>query len=265
MDLLADGVEVATVCNGTNGQTPVITAQDATTCGVAGGKDVLVNGEVLTTVCNGATPRILLVTAAWAQANAGTAPGSVVDVASDGAPGFEAGSIQATGAAKAELYFRPSDLFPSHPTVTLGDIARVSFWTKKSATHAVQPDDWYMNIYTKKYAAQTSGWYGARISTVPYTAANLQETAGAWNQWSTDGQANQLRFFESAGVYESYSDPFWSAFVTGTSPNGSGAYAAQEVLYFSAQTNSLAVGLDPQLDGVRIELKDGTVAELDMQ
>jgi hypothetical protein len=53
------GSVVQPVCNGTsgtkgtNGTDPVITVQDATTCGVAGGKDVLVNGAVLTTVCNG--------------------------------------------------------------------------------------------------------------------------------------------------------------------------------------------------------------------
>jgi hypothetical protein len=194
---------------------------------------------------------------------------NVAGVDGDGAPGFEEGSIRATGFPKAELYFKPSDLF-GH-AVTLGDVARMSYWTKKGTTHVDDVYDWYLAIYTKPYAGQASGWYGARIGAEPYLAASLVETAAAWNLWSTDGQFDQLRFFESTyGYYGSYTDPSWSDFVAGSSLVGthtstSVPYGAQEILYFSVQTASSATGFDGQLDGVRVELKDGTVVVIDMQ
>ncbi len=193
---------------------------------------------------------------------------NVAGVAGDGAPGFDAGSIKATGVPKAELYFTPSSLF-GH-AVTLGDVARMSYWTKKGTTHVVDVHDWFLVIYTTPYAGQP-GWYGARIGAEAYLAANLTETANAWNQWSTDGQTNQLRFFESTyNYFGSSTDPSWTAFVAGSSLTGTHTatpvpYAGQEILYFSVQTASSATGFDGQLDGVRIELKDGSVVEIDMQ
>jgi hypothetical protein len=132
---------------------------------------------------------------------------NVAGVDGDGAPGFRAGSIRAViphpnpAGLKAEMYVTPVDLF-GHP-VMLGDIARMSYWTKKGTAHvAADVNDWYLAIYTRPYAGQTSGWYGARIGAEPYLAANLTETVNAWNRWSTDGQTNQLRFFES--TYDEY-------------------------------------------------------------
>ncbi len=194
---------------------------------------------------------------------------NVVGVVGDGAPGFDSGSIQATGTPKAELYFTPANLF-GHP-VTLGDIARMSYWTKKVTTHVVDVQDWFLAVYTTPYAGQATGWYGARIEAEPYFAANLTETANAWNEWSTDGAINQLRFFESTyGYFGSPTDPSWSDFVTGSSLIGTHTstpvpYAGQNILYFSVQTASGATGFTGQLDGVRIELKDGEVVEIDLQ
>jgi hypothetical protein len=196
-------------------------------------------------------------------------PSSVVGVSTDGAPGFGSGSIRAVGTPKAELDFAPESLF-GH-SVTLGDIARMSYWTKKGTTHDVAVNDWYLTIYTAKFAGQTGGWYGARIGAEPYLAANIDEKAGDWNLWSTDGQTNQLRYFESTyNYFGSSTDPAWSDFVTGSSLTGTHSsdpmpYATQEVLMFSLQTASSAPTFDGQVDGVRIELKDGAVAELDMQ
>ncbi len=56
------------------------------------------------------------------------------------------GSIQATGTPKAELYFTPANLF-GH-AVTLGGIARMSYWTKKGTTHVVDVQDWLLAVYT---------------------------------------------------------------------------------------------------------------------
>jgi hypothetical protein len=199
-----------------------------------------------------------------------TASANVVGVSDDGAPGFGTGSIRATGTPKAELAFLPADLF-GH-AVTLGDVASVSYWTKKATTHADDHvQDWYLALYTAVYPAPTTGWYGARIGTEPYLARNLTETAGEWTRWSTDGETNQLRFFESTyGYFGSATDPTWTDFVAGSSLTGSHSadpvpYATQEIESFTVQTASSAAGFDGQLDGIRIELRDGAVAELDLQ
>jgi len=198
-----------------------------------------------------------------------TALSNVAGVTGDGAPGFGSGSIKASGTPKAELYFKPVDLF-GH-AVTLGQIASVSYWTKKDTTHAVDVHDWFLAIYTDMYAGQTGGWYGARIGAEPYLADNIDETPGSWTKWSTDGAENQLRFFESTyGYFGSSSDPAWSAFVAGSSLTGANSavavpYEAQQVQFLSVQTASSAAGFQGQLDGIRIELKDGAIAEIDLQ
>ncbi|BDG09629.1 Ig-like domain-containing protein [Anaeromyxobacter paludicola] len=195
---------------------------------------------------------------------------NVVGVADDGAPGFLGGSIRATGTPKAELYFTPQGLF-SRTGLKLGDIARLSFYTKKATSHTEDVLDWFLAIYTTPYAGQTSGWYGARVEAEAYLAKNLTETVGDWNLWDSSGTQNQLRFFEStAGYFGSYTDPTWSEFVAGNSLGGSGgrvvaAYQDLPILYFSVQTASGAAGFQGQLDGLRIELTDGSVTQVDFQ
>jgi hypothetical protein len=204
---------------------------------------------------------------------------NVVGIADDAAPGFGTGSYAATGTPKAELYFDPATLFGG--PVTLGDIAGFSYWTKKDSNHVDSPGDWYVTIYTMPYAGQTSGWYGARIGTEPYLAASLNDPANTWNQWSTGGAKNQLRFFESTpttpapgapAYFGSYTDPDWATFVLGSSlvlplndrPN-SVPYAGQQVKYLTIQTGSLMAGFTGQLDGFQIWLKDGRSAIINFE
>ncbi len=193
-------------------------------------------------------------------------PNSMVGVPQDSAPGFNFGSVASNGISKTDIKFTPEQLFGR--AVTLGEISSMSYWTKKGSTHAVNPVDWYLNIYTKPYAGDVSAstWYGDRIGTEPYFAANINDPANTWNQWTTDGPANKLKFFDSsAGYFGSYSDPDWDTFVAGNSLSGS-PYAGHEVLFFSPQTSSSgAPGFTGQIDGIIIELTDGSIAKINFE
>ena len=195
---------------------------------------------------------------------------NVVGVPLDSAPGFQFGSFASDGSGKSDIYIPADSLFGRE--VTLGEIASISYWTKTGATHTADPRDWYLNIYTKRYAGQIgTSFYGMRIGTEPYFSANLADPANTWNQWSTDGATNQLRFFESTyNYFGGYADPDFDTFVAGNSLAGSrGAsrpYATQPILYFSPQTGSgWADGFTGQLDGLRIELTDGSVANINFE
>ena len=195
---------------------------------------------------------------------------NVVARPGDAAPGAGSGSLGSSGVAKSEAYFTPESLFGR--AVTLGEIAAISYWTKTGATHAVDPRDWYLAIYTKPYAGDrsTPTWYGDRIGTEPYFSASIADPASTWNKWSTNGATNQLRFFESTAgapgaTFGSYSDPDWATFVATNALSGA-ARGTQEVLYISTQTGSAwAAGFTGAIDGLRVELSDGSVAVVDFE
>ncbi len=206
---------------------------------------------------------------------------NIAGVPMDAAPGFPFGSFQSTGGPatlcgsggssyKTDMYFTPESLFGGR-SVKIGDIASISYWTKNATTHIVDPRDWYLVIYTKKYPSQLSGWYGARIGTEPYSSENLTDPPNKWARWTTGGPVNQLRFFESTyGYFGSYSDPHWAAFIAGNSLGGghgpSVPYANQPILSFSVQTASTwAAGFTGKLDGLRIQLTDLSVATINFE
>jgi hypothetical protein len=205
---------------------------------------------------------------------------NIQGVAQDAAPGFPFGSFKSSGEEttctsggsptyKTDMYFTPENLFGR--MVELGEVTGISYWTKKSSTHTTNPTDWYLVIYTQKYQGQTVSFYGARINAEPYFAINLSDPAGTWNQWSTGGTNNQLRFFESTyGYFGSYTDPNFASFISGSSLTGSHStvpvpYNTQQILYFSIQTASSAVGFTGQVDGLRIQLSDGSVAAINFE
>jgi hypothetical protein len=195
---------------------------------------------------------------------------NVVGVQGDYAPGFQTGSIASDGSGKTDTYFTSQSLFGRD--VQLGEIASMSYWTKKSTDHVTNPADWYVTIYTNPYESDVSSasWYGDRIGTEPYFSQDLNETAGAWNKWSTDEGNNQLRFFESTAgasgaTFGSYADPTWAEFVMGNSLSGT-AYAGHTVQSFSVQTGSAwADGFQGQVDGLTITLTDGSKATVNFE
>jgi hypothetical protein len=196
---------------------------------------------------------------------------NVICIDGDAAPGFESGSIASDGSGKTDIYFTPEELFGR--AVLLGEVESISYYTKTGESHVVDPRDWALTIYTKPFAGDVSTptWYGARIGSEPYFAANLNDPPDTWNQWSTDGATNTLRFFEStAGApgadFGAYDDPFFDDFVMMNSLGTSVPYAAQDVLFFSLQTGSgWADGFTGQLDGLQIVLMDGSVATVNFE
>ena len=201
-----------------------------------------------------------------------TSPGwgaaSVNGVPLDHAPGYKHGSLMSNGVAKSDWYVTPEALFGGRE-ITIADVAAVSFLTKKGTDHVVNVADWYLNVYTKPFLGDVSSatWYGSRIGTEPYLAGNVVDLPGQWNLWTseTDG-TNILKFFESTlGYFGSYTDPTWDVLKAANSLSGV-PYAGQKILFFSVQTGSAtAAGFTGQVDGLRIELMDGSVANINFE
>ncbi len=197
---------------------------------------------------------------------------NVLGVSADAAPGFPGGSFASNGLLKSDIYLTPEALFEGRE-ITVGQVARMSYWTKTGATHTVNPADWYLLIYTKPFAGDVSTptWYGSRFGTEPYFSANILDPANTWNHWSTNLATNTLRFFESTqgapgATFGAYTDPHWVSFIAGSSLGTSVQRASQKVLSFSIQTgNAWATGFTGQLDGLRIELTDGSVATVNFE
>jgi hypothetical protein len=195
---------------------------------------------------------------------------NTVGVPGDPAPGFPVSSIASNGVGKTDAYFTPETLF--NRSVTVGEVASISYWTKTGATHTVDPRDWSLVIYTKPYAGDisTPTWYGDRYGAEPYFSSNLTDPANTWNLWSTNGTTNQLRFYESTAgapgaTFGSYTDPNWATFIGQNALSGQ-PRASQEILSFSLQTGSAwATGFTGQLDGFTITLTDGSVARVNFE
>ncbi len=196
----------------------------------------------------------------------------VVGVLLDAAPGFGTGSFQSDGVAKTDMYFSPESPSLFGHSVLISQIESISYYTKKGSTHAVDFADWAGLIYTKPYAGDVSTptWYGDRIGFEPYFAMNMNDPAGQWNQWSSDPGDNQMRFYESTqgapgATFGTYTDPDFATLKTSNALSGQ-PYANHEVLYFSIQTGSAwASGFTGQVDGLRIELTNGEVANVNME
>ena len=164
---------------------------------------------------------------------------NVAGVSFDAAPDYPTGSFASNGVAKTDMYFTPEALFLR--PVTLGEVASMSYWTKTGEMHDVDPRDWYIAIYTKPYAgdASSASWYGDRIGSEPYFSINLNDPADTWNQWTTGGAENKLRFFESTAgapgaTFGSYTDPDWATFVAGNALSGDPYGGARDPLLLGA-------------------------------
>jgi hypothetical protein len=195
---------------------------------------------------------------------------TITPVAMDAAPGFAYGSFAHNGgAAKSEIYLTPQSLFGRD--IKIGDIVSISYWTKGVAQTGSQLD-WALAIYTKPYSGDlsTPAWYGDRYGAEPYFSWDLNAPASTWNQWSSDTGDNQLRFYESTqgapgANFGGYTDPFWSTFKT-SSALSSQPRAGQDVLFISIQTGSAwSSGFTGKLDGLRVELTDGSVANVNFE
>lgn len=181
-----------------------------------------------------------------------------VGVDGDFAPGFDPGAFQAPG-AYTRYGFDPEPLFGRE--VLVGELYRISYYTKKGTLHNVDAADWYFQLYTDPYDnSPGSSWYGNRINSEPYFSDSLVETAGEWSEWQTDaGLDNRLRFFDSSsGYYGSYTDGFLSDL--GNDPT----YAAQPIMAVILSLGTAwADGFEGLLDGLTIELVSGETLRMD--
>ena len=189
----------------------------------------------------------------------GGIPGIGVD--GDGAPGFGTGSIKAPN-AYTRYEFDPLASFGRN--VSVGELYRISYLTKKGTLHTVDASDWFLYMYTEPYVGGHSSWYGNRIGSEPYFAHNMLETAGAWNQWTTDaGANNRLRFFDSSpptNYYGSYTDGFLSDLT------GNSLYTSQLIHKMGLSVGTAwAAGFNGQLDGLVIELNSGQTLKVNFE
>lgn len=189
-------------------------------------------------------------------------------VEGDSAPGWSSGSWQAsvpTGAVSpnhfTQIYMTPGALFGRD--VAVGEIESISYWTNKDSLHTVEAADWFFQMYTKPYAGSPgAAWYGNRINSEPYFSESLNAPADSWNQWVTDaGEDNRLRFFDSsAGYFGSYTDGFLDDLTSDPT------YADQELLFITLSLGTAwAGGFEGQLDGLSIQLTDGSVANVNFE
>lgn len=182
-----------------------------------------------------------------------------VDGDSPGGPA-SSGSWQAGGSTWTQVIFTPQQLFGRD--VTVGELASISYYTKKGTTHTVSASDWYFQIYTVKYTGSPY-WYGYRLGAEPYFSQNLNAPADQWNLWQTDeGSTNRLRFFDSSGnaYFGGYNDGFLSDFT------GDAKYAEESIMRLVLGTGSgWASGFTGQLDGLSVVLANGDTANVNFE
>jgi hypothetical protein len=162
-----------------------------------------------------------------------------------------------------------SDLF-GPATITIDDLASISYYTKKLSTDMVPADeDFFIVIYTTPPG--NGGWYNSRLETQPDVGhASFTVNDDNWRFWSTDaaGPNNQLLFFDftpgrsTSGEYATL-DQLSDGLVSWTSVTPRD-YRTEPVLAISIQTASNYNGFDGMIDGLTITLENGSVGEVDL-
>ncbi len=184
-----------------------------------------------------------------------------IGIDGDAPTGYGAGSVKAPN-AYTRYGFDLEALF-GRP-ITVGELYRISYVTKKGTLHTVDAADWFLFMYTDPYVGGHSTWYGNRIGSEPYFSQNLVETAGAWNQWTTDaGANNRLRFFDSSpptNYFGSYTDGFLADLANNAT------YSSQTILGMGLSVGTAwAAGFNGQLDGLVIELNGGQTLQVNFE
>jgi uncharacterized protein YfaP (DUF2135 family) len=158
--------------------------------------------------------------------------------------------------------------------IAIGELATVSYYTNKPAAQTAM--DWRLAVYTTagdlasdpgelvQGPGDGAKWYRSRLQAQPHQAANLNAPADQWNQWSTSAGTNQLIFYEATGVRNN-SNMAWADILAGST---SWNYSSEEIMMIdigvgTKSTSSFMTG-ESRLDGVRIELTTGEIADIDL-
>jgi len=204
----------------------------------------------------------------------------VIGVTGDFPAGWDEGSWQANVAVGApsgmnftSITLSTMDLF-GRDDVRVEELASVRYLTKKDGPEGAV--DWFFQFYTKPYMGSPGAtWYGHRINAEPYFSQSLNAPGGQWNHWVSEASTdNRLRFYDSSNNYfGSYTDPFLEDLATLTYPipawNLNDPYlplGPQEIAYLNFGLGTAwAGGFTGRIDGIRIELTDGSVATVNLE
>jgi spore coat-associated protein N len=154
--------------------------------------------------------------------------------------------------------------FHALPEFTVGEIAEISYHTKKSQPFGTNDRDFFLHIYTTTDSVtDPDGWYGRRLTALPRYAANRNAPAGQWNKWSTSSGTNQLQFYDMNDTSSGDSVPL-SDIQAGNYPwTDSSDYASQTVKTLSITADDVA--FDSKVDAVTLELTTGESLTLDLE
>lgn len=190
-------------------------------------------------------------------------PGDVPDEApprvnvGDAPDGFGPDSWQGPETGKSNYHVRYdadgdvlSLLFPDEAaTLTIGDIASISYLTKRpDGTNSSR--DWWIQIYTRPTGdGDASSWYHARFIN------NYQEhtETDVWTEYSTDAQIAPMTFRNQAG-----GDPLNFA-------DFKAEFGDQLVEMISVQTDSGWDGFNGYIDGLTITLENSNVGRINFE
>ena len=151
--------------------------------------------------------------------------------------------------------------------VAVGDLAGISYYTKKSAAQTEY--DWNPAIYTaKQNDGNDMSWYRDMIRAHDTAALSLNAPANQWNQWTTaTGLTNQLQFYTTRTGFTAENMAL-DDLASGPITRGSSTFdfSNENVLFIDISMGSNSGGGTgaSQLDGVRISLTDGTVANINL-
>lgn len=142
--------------------------------------------------------------------------------------------------AKVNAYVTPSALF-GH-SVTISDIASISYFTKTSAGQV----NWFLNIYTDPELGGDASWYGQKFTNSDYGSYAAD---GAWHS----NNVSLLTRTNSAGAAIGPDEGLaaWKA-----------SYGSKMIQYFSPQTSSINNDTDSQIDGLVVTLTNGDIGNV---
>ena len=144
-----------------------------------------------------------------------------------------------------------SAIFPAEAAgLTMADIERITYWTNRPVgTPAGR--DWWIQIYTRPDTVDDcASWYGYRF----INNYDAHVGIGPWDQHSTD--AGSMTFNGNA-----------SCEITGelTLTDMKAAYGTELIEMFSVQTDSGWDGFDGYMDGLEIELTNGSIGRVNFE
>jgi len=145
-----------------------------------------------------------------------------------------------------------SAIFPTEAaTLTVNDIARISYYTNRpGGTPAGR--DWWIQIYTRPTGTgDCSGWYKHRLIS---NYNDHTDTSGTWVQYATD-DASPMTWNENScmGGGEMTLDDMKTAL------------DGELIEMFSVQTDSGWGGFDGYIDGLEIELVNGSIGRVNFE